>query len=97
MPSYGAGRNRAWRSFTGRYRDEITFRLERGDAVTCPHCGALLEAQPATRLAAVLPRGARGHDLVCRPCRRFHAVVRHTPQSLARLRMQRFVAAILRA
>ena len=57
---------------------------------------ALIE-QGTTRLAAILPSGARGTDLECRQCRRFHPHIRHTRHSLYVLRIQRLAAAVLRA
>ena len=90
-------RSRTWRQFSPRERRSIQQRLTRGLELSCPHCGGPLEAQPSTRLAAVLPTGASGFDLDCRTCRRFDPHVRHSPASLYMMRMRRLAAAILRA
>lgn len=37
---------------------------------------------------------AKGFDLDCRECRRFWAVIQHTPRSVRLLRMRRLVAAV---
>lgn len=88
---------RTWRRFGRQARERIELELAiRGEA-HCPGCSGALAERPSTRLAAVLPSGARGLDLECRPCRRFHARVQHTPSSLYVLRLQRLAAAVLRA
>ncbi len=88
---------RTWRRFNRQERDHIEQQLARQLAALCPCCGAALVEQTTPRLAVVLPRGARGTDLECRGCRRFHARVRHTAHSLYVLRLQRLAAAVLRA
>ncbi|HEX6940865.1 MAG TPA: hypothetical protein VF158_15720 [Longimicrobiales bacterium] len=90
-------RTRTWRQFGPRDRCSIRLRLRRDQFLDCPQCGGPLEARPTTRLAAVLPPGAEGFDLDCRGCRRFHPVVRHTPESLYFMRLRRLAAAVLRA
>lgn len=90
-------RSRTWRRFSLRDRNAIRARLLNGQNPGCPQCGGPLEAQPTTRLAAVLPPGASGYDLECRTCRRFHPTIRHTPESLYFLRLRRLAAAVLRA
>lgn len=86
-----------WRAFDHRQRRVIERQLGSGEAAACPGCGELLEAEPTTRLAAVLPAGVSGFDLVCRGCRKFLARIRHTPASRRELRLRRFVAAVRRA
>ncbi len=88
---------RTWRAFPSAARRRIEEDLDCGHRPCCPRCGTPLAAQPGTRLAAVLPAGARGHDLECRGCRRFHARVLHTPRSLYVQRIRRLAAAVLRA
>ncbi len=90
-------RSRTWRQFGRRGRHAIHHQLTRGLRLHCPHCDGPLEAQPTTRLTAVLPPGATGFDLDCRACRRFHPQVRHSPESLYFLRLRRLAAAVLRA
>lgn len=90
-------RSRTWRQFGPRDRSSIRLQLRRGLHLDCPHCGGPLEAQPTTRLAAILPPGASGFDLDCRACRRFHPRIRHTAESLYFLRLRRLAAAVLRA
>ena len=90
-------RCRAWRAFDERDRRAIRSQLAAGIAVRCPRCHTVLEARPTTRLSAALPAGAGGFDLDCRPCRRFHAQIRHTARSLYALRLRRLAAAVLRA
>jgi hypothetical protein len=88
---------RAWRAFDSRDRAAIAAQLEQHRRAQCPRCAAHLEAQPSTRLAAVLPRGARGYDLDCRGCRRFHARVTLSQRSLYNLRIRRLALAVMRA
>ena len=88
---------RGWRRFRPPERERIERQLALRGEARCPRCGGVLVERPNTRLAAVLPTGARGLDLDCRGCRRFHARVRHTPRSLYLLRLQRLAAAVLRA
>lgn len=88
---------RTWRTFDRRETAHIRARLEAGERATCPRCGTLLEAKPTTRMRAVLPGGARGHDLDCRECRRFFPDVWHTHRSLYHLRIRRIAAAVLNA
>src|SRR5512140_2360934 len=83
---------RTWRRFSRQDRDRVEIQLARFGSARCPGCGAALVERATTRLAAVLPRAARGFDLDCRGCRRFHARIRHTPQSLYVLRLQRLAA-----
>ncbi|MBI4408731.1 MAG: hypothetical protein HY561_03425 [Gemmatimonadetes bacterium] len=90
-------RRSAWRSFTGRQRRAIQAQLAQRTDARCPCCGELLEARPNTRLRAVLPSGCGGFDLDCRPCRRFHPLILHTPRSLYLARLQRLASAVLRA
>ncbi len=95
MPARPA--TRTWRRFGRPDRQQIEEQLATHGAARCPCCGGLLLERPNTRLAAILPGGARGLDLDCRTCRRFHARVQHTPRSLYLLRLQRLAAAVLRA
>ncbi len=88
---------RTWRRFGRLDRVRIEEQLATGRLARCPCCGGVLVERRSTRLAAILPRGARGLDLDCRGCRRFHARVQHTPRSLYLLRIQRLAAAVLRA
>lgn len=88
---------RTWRRFNRQDRDRIEAQLARYGCAHCPGCGASLVEQATTRLIAVLPRGARGYDLDCRGCRRFFSRIRHTPQSIYVVRLQRLAAAVLRA
>ena len=88
---------KAWRAFDPRDRAAIAAQLDASGDAECPRCGNRLEAQPGTRFAAVLPRGARGIDLDCRSCRRFHARVALSERSLYHLRIRRLAHAILRA
>ncbi len=88
---------RTWRRFGRPDRRRIEEQLAAWGEARCPCCGATLFERPNTRLAAVLPGGARGLDLDCRGCRRFHARVQHTARSLYVLRLQRLAAAVLRA
>lgn len=90
-------RCRTWARFGSRDRLAIEEQLTRGPDPTCPRCGAPLEAQPTTRLAAVLPGDVTGFDLDCRPCRQFYSRVFHSPNSLRLLRLRRLAAAVLRA
>jgi hypothetical protein len=92
----GRLRHRAWLTFRPWDRQEIEAQLARGQDACCPRCGALLEAQPGTRMSAVMRR-VRGFDLDCRACRRFHPVLRHTPESIISLRFRRLAAAVKRA
>ncbi len=88
---------RTWRRFGRLDRQRIEEQLAtRGDA-RCPCCGGVLVERRSTRLAVILPGGARGLDLDCRACRRFHARVQHTARSLYLVRLQRLAAAVLRA
>ncbi len=89
--------SRTWRRFNRQDRERIEMQLYRHGSARCPSCGAALVEQATTRLAAILPRGARGTDLECRTCRRFHPRVRHTPHSLYIMWLQRLAAAVLRA
>ena len=89
--------SRTWRRFNRQERDGIELQIVRHGTARCPCCGAALIEQGTTRLAAILPSGARGTDLECRQCRRFHPRIRHTPHSLYVLRIQRLAAAVLRA
>ncbi|HET9985422.1 MAG TPA: hypothetical protein VFQ38_17605 [Longimicrobiales bacterium] len=95
MPTHTAGRT--WRRFDRRDGDHIERQIAARGEARCPHCGMHLVVRANTRLAAVLPRGARGVDLDCRGCRRFHSRIRHTPRSRYILRIQRLAAAVLRA
>ncbi len=88
---------RTWRRFGRLDRERIEEQLATRGEARCPCCGSLLVERRSTRLAVVLPGGARGLDLDCRACRRFHARVRHTARSLYLLRIQRLAAAVLRA
>lgn len=83
-----------WRTFDGRNASRINQALNAGRHPCCPYCGDCLEARPQTRLARFLPLDARGYDLDCRGCRRFHSVVRHTVRSIRLIRMRRLVAAV---
>lgn len=94
MPQHPA---RTWRRFPPPESRRIEAELAlRGEAY-CPGCGRVLVEHPRTRLAALLPSGARGADLDSRRCRRFHARVQHTPGSLRVVRLRRLAAAVLRA
>ncbi len=95
MPVRSAART--WRRFGRPDRVRIEEQLATHGVARCPCCGAALAERPTTRLAAVLPGDARGLDLECRACRRFHARVQHTARSLYLLRLQRLAAAVLRA
>jgi len=95
MPARSAART--WRRFPRPDRLHIEAQLATLGEARCPACGGTLVERPNTRLAVILPGGARGLDLDCRGCRRFHARVRHTPRSLYLLRLQRLAAAVLRA
>ena len=88
---------RTWRRFGPLERARIERQLALQGEARCPYCGGALLERTNTRLAAVLPTGAGGLDLDCRGCRRFHALVQHTPRSLYLLRLQRLAAAVLRA
>jgi hypothetical protein len=88
---------RTWRRFGRQDGDHIERQLVAHGEARCPHCGTYLVARTNTRLAAVLPHGARGIDLDCRGCRRFHSRIRHTPRSRYIVRIQRLAAAVLRA
>ena len=88
---------RTWRSFNHRQRALIDAQLAAGDVLRCPDCACVLEAEPSTRLTAVLPRGATGFDLACRQCRRFLARVYHSTASRKGERLRRLAAAVLRA
>lgn len=88
---------RTWRRFRRDDCYAIEAQLASGGEARCPGCGGPLTQRHGTRLAAVLPRGVRGFDVDCRPCRRFHAFVQHSPQSLYVLRIQRLAAAVMRA
>lgn len=90
-------RSRTWRQFGHRDRRAIRQQLTHGLTLHCPGCGEPLEVRSSTRLVSVLPPGATGLDLDCRPCRRFHPLVRHSPESLYLMRIRRLAAAILRA
>lgn len=90
-------RTRAWRVFDQRDRLALRAQIDTGHQPFCPRCAAPLEAQPDSRLRAVLPPGARGYDLDCRRCRRFHARVTLSEESLYYLRIRRLARAILRA
>ncbi|HET8656846.1 MAG TPA: hypothetical protein VFL93_15085 [Longimicrobiaceae bacterium] len=85
---------RAWRVYLARDGREIERRRRAGLPPLCPCCGEVLEAEPTSRLGRALPAGATAHDLCCRDCHRFWAVVRHSERSLRLLRMRRLVAAI---
>jgi hypothetical protein len=85
---------RTWRAFEPRSGRAIGRQLHDGRCPCCPECGAVLEARPGTRLRGSLPLDATGYDLDCRDCRRFWAIVRHTPRSLRLVRMRRFIAAV---
>ncbi len=95
MPVRSTGRT--WRRFGRPDRERIEQQLATLGEARCPCCGGALVERPNTRLAAVLPGGARGLDLDCRGCRRFHARVQHTARSLYLLRLHRLAAAVLRA
>ena len=95
MPVRSAART--WRRFARREREIIELQLVARGEARCPCCGAALVERPNTRLSAVLPTGARGFDMDCRGCRRFHPRVQHTARSLYVLRLQRLAAAVLRA
>ncbi len=88
---------RTWRRFGRLDRVRIEEQLVAYGEARCPCCGGVLAERPNTRLAVILPGGARGSDLDCRACRRFHARVQHTARSLYLLRLQRLAAAVLRA
>jgi len=90
-------RSRTWSQFSPRDREAIEAQLLHGPGGHCPRCGAPLEVQPTTRLAAVLPGNVHGFDMDCRSCRQFHPHVLHTPRSLYLLRLRRLAAAIRRA
>ena len=86
----------AWRSFDGRDRAAVRAQLKQAEYAACPRCGDCLEARPETRLAALLPSGASGHDLECRRCRRFYARVTLTERSRYHLRIRRLARAVMR-
>lgn len=92
--TYPRKQTRAWRAFPSRDGRAILLQVMDGAAPRCPWCARLLEARPDTRLAAALVLDARGYDLDCRGCRRFWAVVLHTPRSIRLLRMRRLAAAV---
>jgi hypothetical protein len=83
-----------WRVFDRSRGRLIETQLRCGEPPCCPHCGGILEAQPASRMGRCVVLDAVGYDLDCRDCRRFWCVVRHTPRSLRLLRMRRLVAAV---
>jgi len=89
--------SRTWRQYGPLDRQALGRQFLNGMSLRCPRCGEPLEATPFTRLSAVLPPGAGGYDLECRPCRRFHPRVFHTPESLYLTRIRRLAAAIRRA
>lgn len=68
--------------------------MKQAGAPRCPCCGDLLEACPGSRLELRLPLGSTAYDLVCRVCRRFHAVVCRVSRSVRLRRMRRFAAAV---
>jgi hypothetical protein len=94
QPSNRRQPRRAWRVYLVRDGREIERRNRAGLAPLCPCCGEVLEAEPTSRLGRALPAGATAHDLCCRDCRRFWAIVHHSERSLRLLRMRRLVAAI---
>lgn len=89
--------SRTWKAFVREERTGIERAVAAGHRPGCPRCGAPLAARPGTRLAPTLPTDARGHDLECRSCRRFHARVLDTPRSLYVRRLRWLAAAVLRA
>jgi len=88
---------RAWRSYNYRQRVQLGAQLAAGGGLHCPECAEVLEAEPSTRLAAVLPAGTRGFDLACRGCRRFLPRLLHSPASTYGMRLRRLASAIRRA
>ena len=88
---------RTWRRFGPPERHRIEAEVAARGTAHCPRCGNPLVARARSRLGMRLPTGARGQDLDCRGCRRFHARVLHTPGSLYLLRLRRLAAAVLRA
>jgi hypothetical protein len=86
---------RTWRTFPLTARRAIDDMLGDDSATTCPLCGEWLEARPRTRIHSVLRSAARSCDLECRPCRRFHPVLRD--DVLYRYRVRRIAVAVMRA
>jgi hypothetical protein len=65
-------------------RRAIAAQCERPGCIpSCPRCGDVLEARPATRLAAIAEHARPGYDLDCRDCRLFSPVARRAPAASA--------------
>ncbi|MGH7475456.1 MAG: hypothetical protein ACRELD_04150 [Longimicrobiales bacterium] len=86
-----------WLAFDGVDLELVLSQLQVGARPRCPCCNQALEAQPSTRLRAMLPPSVDGYDLECRDCRRYHPCVYETSDRVRLTRLRRFATAVLRA
>jgi len=84
-----------WKTYPIIERRVIDEGLTKDAAPTCPRCGELLAARPRSRVRAVLSAASGCPDLECRPCRRFHPVLR--AEALYLYRVRRLASAVMRA
>src|SRR5262245_21605501 len=83
-----------WRMYTARDGKKIERFTNRGLAPPCPCCGGALETEADALLTPLVILDATACDLVCRTCKRFWCLVRHTPRSMQLMRMRRLAAAV---
>jgi hypothetical protein len=85
----------AWKTFPLAERRRIDEVMAAREAPTCPRCGEWLAARPSSRIGTVLASACGSPDLECRPCRRFHPVLRE--EALYLYRVRRLATAVMRA